>query len=591
MGVALSLLALVAHAPDAHAAKPKGKPPKKPPPAAPESPPAAPGTEAPAAPNAPVPGQSVDVTLVEIAGSRGFVQPGATAGIHRNAIVVLRGKEYPVVEASDSFAVIELGNEPLREQEKGKATVVADDARKAPELPKPHDLSTWDHAWSPEEAPAAAQQPRFVPLGGEDRDRRYDVRISLAGGGLIPLSGQVGSPLAEGELNVRLHAQPFAAPLALDVDASLQGWASADLANRVGGTSRPNGYVRELLASYNGSGFYAGIGRMRYAASTLGTLDGARVQKDVGNGISIGAFGGLLPNPLSSAPSLDAQRFGVEARYHRPDLAIRPEAALVVHGSTFQGGLDERRVSGTVSIYPGASRIGAYFEVSNFEPNNPWKAAPIELTAAGIDSSVRLGPVELGARVDAREPEMSHWLASYFPASWFCNTVPAATANLAAPEPCDGTLSRRLFGQVDARVQLDRFSLALAGTTVRDLSQSNAPDMTGGFASLRVVRLAEGLRLEASGNYSHSTYLDMFGGTAGPGLTLLGDALDLMAYYRISVIKYRAFDSSLTQNGAGGMLAFFPNAVVFFTFQAEGMVGDDVNALSLFGTVTWRPRL
>jgi hypothetical protein len=590
----LIALALLSAAPAARGAKPKPQPPRKPPPTTTATPaattPGAPDTPSP--PSAPVVSGSTEVTVIEVAGARAYVQPGANAGIHRGATVALRGKEYPVIETSDSFAVIQVGSDAVREQERGKATLVSDESHKPVELPKPRDPAIWEHAWSPEQPPADAQQPRFVPLGGDERNRRFDVRLTLAAGGLIPFGSQVGNAFGQGELNARLHAEPFAVPLALDVDASLYGWAAADLATRVGGPTRPTGYVRELLASYSAGGLYAGIGRMRYAASTLGTLDGARVQKELGgSGFSIGAFGGLLPNPLSSAPSLDAQRFGVEARFHRPDIGVRPEAALVVHGSTFQGALDERRLSGTVSVYPGPSRIGGYFEVSNFDANNPWRAAPVELTAAGVDASVRLGNFEFGGRFDAREPELSRWLGSFFPQSWFCTTIPAPAANPTAPEPCDGTLSRRMYGQVDARVEIDRFSLSLGGTTVRDLNQSGAPDMTGGFAALRAVRLVRTLRLEASGNYSHSTYFDLFGGTAGPGVTLLGDALDLTAYYRISVIKYRSVDTSLTQNGAGATLAFFPNAAVFFTFQGEAIAGDDVNALMLFATLTWRPRL
>src|SRR5258706_2974665 len=47
-------------------------------------------------------------------------------------------------------------------------------------------------------------------------------------------------------------------------------------------------------------------------------------------------FRSHLPDPGSAAPSVDAQRFGVEATYSRPEVAMRPEASLVLHGSTFR---------------------------------------------------------------------------------------------------------------------------------------------------------------------------------------------------------------------------------------------------------------
>lgn len=581
LGSLASLCALLAST--VAAGQPRGR--TRPRPKPPAAPAATPGATA--APG----GKSIEVTVVETAGTRAYVKPGAAAGVHRNATVTIKGKDFTVVETSDSFAVVEVGDEPLHEQDKGRATVVAEDEQKPAELPRPRPLETWQHAWAPEQAPAETQQPRFVPLGGEDRNRRFDVRLSIAAGGLVPLGGQVGAPFAMGQLNARVHAEPFTAPAAFDLDASLQGWAAADLATRVGGPTRPTVYVRELLASFTLGRWFAGLGRMRYAASTLGTLDGARVQKELGEGFSLGAFGGLLPNPLSGAPALDAQRFGVEARYSRPDAGIRPEAALVVHGSTFGGALDERRVSGLFGLYPGPSRFGGYFEVSSFDANNQWKAAPIALTAAGLDQSIRFGSFELGARFDVRQPERSRWLASYLPSSWFCTTVPAPASNPTQPEPCDGSVSTRAFGEVDLSAELDKVMLVVGGTTVRDLSQSSEADMIGGFATARVVRIARVLRVEASGNYSRATYLDMYGGTAGPGLTLFQDALDLSAYYRLAILQYRSVSTSLTQDGFGGVVVLFPSSVVMFTAQAEAITGDDAKALMLFGTATWRPRL
>ncbi|HEX8791840.1 MAG TPA: hypothetical protein VF765_12890 [Polyangiaceae bacterium] len=559
------------------------QPKKRRPPAKPTAP-----AQAPAQTTAP---NAVAVTVVETAGTRAYVQPGATAGVRRNSTITIRGKDYTVVDASDSYAVVETNGETLHEQEKGRATVVAEEEQKAVELPVPHPLSTWQQAWTPEEAPAEAQQPRFVPLGGEERNRRFDVRFTLAAGGIIPLGGQVGSALSMGELNARLHAEPFAAPVTLDLDASLQGWAAADLSNRVGGPSRPLLYVRELLAGYTVGSFYAGIGRMRYAASTLGTLDGARVQQGLGEGFSIGAFGGLLPNALSGAPSLDAQRFGVEARYGRPDLALRPEAALVVHGSTFGGTLDERRVSGVFGLYPGPSRFGGYFEVSSFDADNPWKQPAIALTAAGIDNSVRLGSFELGARVDVRQPEMSRWLASYLPQSWFCTTVPAPGSNPTAPEACNGKIDTRALGEIDGSFAIEHLSLTLGGLGITDVTQTSEPNMVGGFATARLLRLARVLRFEASGNYSHSTFMNLFGGSAGPGLSLIADTLDVYAYYRLSVLQYRSDGASLLQDGIGGTIVVLPSSDLLFTLQGEGITGDDAKALTIFGTATWRPHL
>ncbi len=573
--VGLAVLCVVAGA-DAAKPKPKAAPPPKPVPA-------------PAPPSAP--SGLIAVAVVETAGTRAYLQPGGAAGVRRSAIVTLRGKKYPVIDASDSFAVVDMGDEPLHEQDKGWVNPVTPEDQKPVELPKPRPLDTWKQAWGPEPAPSDTQEPRFVSLGEAGRSRRFDVRFTLAGGGLIPLGGQVGSSLGEAELDLQLHAEPLEAPVSLDLDASLQRWVASDLAMRVGASTRPAVFVRELLASYALGSFYAGIGRMRYAASTLGSLDGVRVADGIAPGLSLGAFGGLLPNPLSGAPSLDAQRFGVEARYSRPDFDLRPEAALVIHGSTFDGRLDERRVSGLFSLYPGRSRLGGYFEVSNFDADNPWKASSVELTAAGVDQSIRLGDFELGGRFDIRQPERSRWLATFLPASWFCTTAPAPSATPTVPEPCTGSVDTRASGEVDLGVTVDNFSLVVGGLTVTDLTQTSEPNMVGGFATARVLRIAKSLRLEASGNYSRSTYMNLSGGSAGPGLMLLGDTLDVSGYFRLNVLKYSSDNVSLLQDGIGGTIVVLPTSELLFTLQAESIAGNDAKAVTTFVTATWRPRL
>jgi hypothetical protein len=429
-----------------------------------------------------------------------------------------------------------------------------------------------------------------VPLGGAERDRRYDVRLSTAVGAILPL-GQRGAAIGSAELNARVHAEPFTAPLAIDLDMMVQRWFAGDLGSRDGASARPTLWLRELLLSYRANGLYGGLGRMRYAASTLGTLDGLRLSSQLGAGFSVGAFGGLLPNPLSGAPATDAQRFGVEATYSRPDVDLRPEAAIVAHGSTFGGSLDERRISGVVGLYPGTTRLGGHFEVSNFPADNPWKASSIELTAAGLDASTRFSVFELGARLDLRQPDRSRWLASYLPPTWFCRTVALPVGSPPGPEPCDGSVSTRALGAVDLGVAVGPVSVVVGGTKIGDLTQTGgAPDMTGGFATGRIVHIGHVGRVDVSANYSKGTYLDMYGGSAGPGVTLFDDVLDLGSYFRYERLKYRSVTTSLTESAFGGTAMLFPSSVVLFTLQGEALTGEDMKAFMILGTALWRPR-
>jgi hypothetical protein len=533
----------------------------------------------------------VEVVVRESAGSLAYLEPGERGGVVRGAKVTLAGKEYTVVQSTSSFAVIDVGDDVVQERAKGQATLVTEEVQKPKELPPPRPLSTWERAWTDAPPPASAETPKYVPLGGgAERDRKWDVRLSTAAGAILPL-GARGAGIGHAELDARIHAEPFTQPFAFDLDLSLQRWAAANLSARDGAGARPTLSLRELLFSYAPGGFYAGVGRMRYAASTLGALDGARVRAPLGEGFSVGAFGGFLPDPLGGAPATDAQRFGAELAFSRPESELRPEAALVLHGSTFGGSLDERRISGVVGLYPGAARLGGHFEVSSFPSDNPWRASPIALSAAGVDASVRFGIFQVGARVDVRQPERSRWLASYLPLTWFCRPIPAPAGSPPGPEICDGSVSTRALGAIDGGVELGPVSLVVGGTKTADLTQSGgAPDMTGAFAAGRVARIARIVRVDATLNYSRATYIDMYGGTAGPGVTLFADVLDVSAYYRYETLKYRSVASSQAQSGFGGTAMLFPNAVFLFTVQGEALSEADVKAFMVLGTATWRPR-
>jgi hypothetical protein len=107
----------------------------------------------------------------------------------------------------------------------------------------------------------------------------------------------------------------------------------------------------------------------------------------------------------------------------------------------------------------------------------------------------------------------------------------------------------------------------------------------------RLVRIAKILRIEVSGSYSQATYLQMYGGSAGPGITVLDDVVDLSAYYRNATLEYRSDNRALVQHGIGSTLMLFPSAELLFTLQGEGITGEDTKALTIFGTAMWRPQL
>jgi hypothetical protein len=538
----------------------------------------------------------VDVVVTEVAGTHAYLKPGATAGVRRGAKVIIGDTEYVVSMATSSYAIIDLGDSPPKEGAKGKATAVDESEEPIARPQKPRPDSAFEGVWPTAEPPSSGKAVKFVPLGDIDTQKKTDVQLMVLGGGTFPI-GDRGGSFAHAELNARVRAEPFSAPVALLLDASVQNWFGPGVSGRDGNSARPILRARELMLAYGSQdGFSAYIGRMRYAAATLGTLDGLRLRTTVGDGgFALAAFGGLLPQPDSSTPATDAQRFGAEASYSDPKSPLRPEAAVVINGSTFHGGLDERRISGIVGLFPGNARFGAHVEIGSYPAGNPFKADAIEINNGGLDGSILFGPVQLGIRIDMRKPERSLWLASYFPLSFFCLTVPPTAAQAtdtknAPPIVCDGRTPTRVEGALDATISLDRVIIAGGANTARDVAVGGLPSMLGAFVNARILKIAEFMRADAGVSYTSATYMRMLGLTAGPGATVLDEQLDLGAYYRFASIQYDAGGQARSENGVGALGTFIPNRQFAISLQAEAIKGSDVDALVAFVTAMWRPQ-
>ena len=399
-------LSLVASTADARARRPA------PPAAPPEPKPAAPAT-------------SVEVTVVDVAGTKAYLQPGAQGSVRRNATVQLKGKEYRVLQASASYAVIEIrqrsgareGQGALFDRPRGGGQ----SARAAP-APAPLDVGA---RVDPRARPRGRAGAAYVPT--RRRGARSPLRRDALARGRWPRPARQparGQP--------RLHGAPRARPR-----RALRGAGRARLrrlgaavgrvrfCSRVGGTTRSVLVVRELQASYGSGGWFAGLGRMKYAASTLGTLDGARTQAPLGAGFSVGAFGGFLPNPL-----------GGEVRSRRSGSASRRATAGPTSTSTPRppssptappsAGPSTSGAVGHVRRLPGPVAGRRPLRGVRLRRGQPVGRQP-RRGHGGRARSVRAHRrLRARRRLDLLQPERSRWLASFLPSSWFCRTVPAA---------------------------------------------------------------------------------------------------------------------------------------------------------------------
>ncbi|MCA9577588.1 MAG: hypothetical protein KC668_19260 [Myxococcales bacterium] len=540
------------------------------------------------------PTQPVVVRVTAVAGEHVFVEPGALAGLQPGAVVVFGEVRFTVETAARGSASVRIGPARPAALQVG-ATGQLDGVPPAPMSPESppatrreaRPLAVYRGQWRAARRPADDQRPAHVPLGGAESAAE---RVQLLLSGSVLAQAPIGSTqraYGRSELRAQLRARPTDRPLMIDVDAALQLYMGGDLDRRAGSASRPFVRVRALQAVYGeGRSFHAAVGRLRYAAPVIGSLDGASVLSPSFRGMQIGAFGGLVPDPRSGAPSLDAARFGVIAQFEDSTSALRPSTLLVVHGSIFGGQLDERRLNWAGSIFPGDARIGAHLEASLYDNDERFTTNRVELSAAGVDASARWGDLDLGARFDMRRPERSRWLDAQLPPGWLCLSVPAATSVRPDDyESCVGN-EARYVGALNARYSLGRVRLALGGTLVHTAGTAGLERATA-FGSVRALFGATGTTFfEASASAGGGLLLaDYAAGFAAGGL-LLDDTLELSGRYRGTIARYRADLGYWNQQRVGLSAEWRGPATL--RLDVDAWLAPDVRGLSALLTAVWR---
>lgn len=525
----------------------------------------------------------ITVTVVDVAGGRAYVEPGADAGLRAGDSAEIEGKKYTVVAASPSNAVLELGKLSLKLGAKG--LVIIDPYRQPPKiepLPAPAPLASFRSSWAKPVLPAASQKPRPIPLGPIVRAERSRVLVGLSSYGVVPTSGDEPT-WARAEARASLHYEPFVElPFAFDADLQAGAWLGGSFEDRAGSSSRPLVRVRELAAQYGSdAAFLAALGRLRYASSTLGSLDGIKLRAPLFGGLSLAAFGGFVQNPLSGAPSADASRFGGELEWQDDDAAWRPRAVVGGHASRFDGKLDERRLDFLFDLNPEFGRFGTYAEVDFFDRQNPWNASTTELSAAGADVAVRFGAVDLGARFAMQRPERSRYLASFLPPEWLC--IRRATGNV--PEPCIGNDAVYVAGG-DVGVGVE--NLRLSGGANYSRTENTDMEQFAGYGNLRLMKVAGELRIDTGVSGSRGTLLQTAALLVSPGISFLDDRGDVSLRYRPALIRYEASTKSVLEHSAGGALFVSPGANLDVSLDADFVTGGDFDALILQSALIWR---
>lgn len=545
--------------------------------------------------------RTIDVRVLEVAGGRAYIAPGEDAGLRVGQDVIIDGRRYRVVAVESDHAVIDIGDRRLREGERGRARVSVRGATGSPLAP-PVPLSDFEGQWTAPVRPAQQQSPQRVPLGaGGGGSGRYRVTLLAGAASVLPFVDDA-EPFTYASLGARLHAEPWQeTPFSFDADAVVSLWLGNDLeqdqstgTTALGAGSRPLVRVRELAAHYGDAAtpLMAGLGRLRYAASTVGLLDGLRLASPAMGNLRVAAFGGVVPDTLDGQPAFDHRRFGLEAIYHAPRSDWQPFVSVVAHGSQFDGELDERRLSSYASAFHGPLAMTAYAELSMFDADNPWGAEQVELTAAGIDASFRAGGTRnarYGLRLDMRTPERSYWLASLLPPGWLCTAVPQP-AGAPLPEPCNGFRDARYAAAADARIDLGRLALS-GGATLISVSSGDPVEAVSVFADARMLELLGRYRAALGVYATHAAFVDTVAVQASAGGPMLMDALDLALFYRPALLRYSASVEDILDHRYGVDMVYTPAPRLDLALTIEGMTSADVSGVAAFATAVWRLQL
>lgn len=441
------------------------------------------------------PDRRVSMHVTEIAGSVAFVDAGDADGLAAGMPVRFEpARGAPVVLAVNAkTAAIELGG----------ATAAVGDAlfatRATPRVsPKLADNTA---QWPDPVLPASrGASPAEIPLGlGERR-----VAITIIGSTF----GAVGQGYRRGDGELRAIGSfelVDDAPLGADLDAGARVYSDGYA------HSRTPLLVRAALVRYGDpSSPDVAIGRLRYAATSLGMLDGGRAVLHYRD-LELAAFGGLVPDPISGKPDTTASRFGTELIYRDDHSALRPRIAIVAHGSTWDGKLDERRVNVAASIVHGGTWLDTWAEVQSFAHDNPFGASGVEVVGAGASAEWRRSDAHVGADLTYLVPERSLRIAALVP-EWLCTRLPDLST--AGPERCAGG-DRQLASTVSGGVRSGAWAIDGAAS----IAYQHATEITVGGSGYLRGELRRGIgSVHATASASRAAFATWISGEVGAGI-------------------------------------------------------------------------
>lgn len=501
----------------------------------------------------------VPVKVVEVAGDVAYVSPGRAAGVVPGATVIIGGRELKVIESSTETAVVRVAGAPVRIGDTGTVNATATSSTTAKQLAKPRPADAFKGQWPDATLPATQQHPQRVALGsGKVSTGSHITVLAAAFGGADRNNHDYG---AEGRVIASFDLMRDR-PLAADFD----------VAARLG---RPGpAFLRAAQLRYGDAMM---VGRLRYAASAVGMLDGGRAAVHFGR-FEVAAFGGLVPDPIDGKPDTGAARFGTEAIYDAADTTWQPRIGITAYGSTWSGAVDERRLAVNASASHASLRLDGWAELQAFAAGNEFDAKPLEVTGAGATAEWRDRGKRAAIDVTFLRPERSRRLAAALPLEWLCTPlhVPGDAATT-----CGGgdswTTADLSAGWSHGRWNIDGFG-----------SLTRTPDGFERSGYLRnEVRLGP-VRPEIAVSGGKATFGSWTAGEAGFAVAA-SRRLDLDARYRGELLDYIASTGPMLLHSAIGDARFAYSPALDFDLSTIATTGQDRDSITMLVLVAWRP--
>lgn len=516
--------------------------------------------------------EPVRMQVIEVAGELAYLEPGAGAGLTPGTIVVIAGRELTVVEVTAATVAVRTEGAAIAVGATGTATVGARaaDAPLATTLPPVRPAETWVAQWPDVTVPAAGQQPARRPLGG-GRPGRVAAAVVIRGVGHATDDGEVTAAL-DARAAVRAEAWP-----AHDL------WAELDVSGRgfTGGSTGPRApiviHAAQLrLGPSDAPRLQAG--RLPWIGDQLGALDGVHARHRIG-GVTVGGFAGLVPGDLDAGPRTAAARFGAELAWEASNSRWQPRLGLVAVGSTWDGTLDERRLLLDGEVARGALRARGWGEAQAFAAANPWAAAAVEVTAAGVSAGWwrRGRHVELAATF--QRPDRSLRLAATTPLDWLCQG-----ASIGGESGCTGASWTDVAAS--GGVTGGRWSIDGGGDVGIERLGDTFVAATG-FVHGELRALPGGVRVQLGGAGGRARFVDWYG--AELGLARGGRRWDVALGWRPELIAYTGALDRLWQHGLIVDGRWAVSARLALAASVLATAGGDRNAITAVTTLAWRP--